>query len=175
MVLRKRPSPLPPLAERRVDRSCFAREAGAADSSSCRATWARIRDSIRVPEAVRPIFVFGDEPAPMVFPSLGSVIGWMEAIDVDNGVYEALYTLDGHVVTATTSGNNLILEVSPERNEADLRQRIRRSASGGHVSSDPDDLTAVANEFLRARWDNRWPKRPRWLSRRIHGDGPQQV
>jgi hypothetical protein len=65
----------------------------------------------------------------------------MEALDVENGEYHVLYTLEGRVV----------------------------------LTSDPVDFVAVANEVLRREWNSRWPKRPKWLSRRIHGEHPPQI
>jgi hypothetical protein len=121
------------------------------------------------------VFVFSEDPVPIVFTSLADAAGQMEAIDVDSGEYQTLYTLDGRVVRASTRGQRVILEVSTERDEDDLRRRLTEWSDTGHLTSDPGDLVAVANELLRDEWDGRWPKRPRWLSRRLHGDGPAQI
>jgi hypothetical protein len=51
----------------------------------------------------------------------------------------------------------------------------RDRSERGHLTSDPADLVAVANELLRGQWNSRWPKRPKWLSRRIHGAHPPQI
>jgi hypothetical protein len=134
-----------------------------------------MREDASVADEVRAVFVFGDDPQPMVFQSLGDAMGWMEAIDVENGEYDALYTLDGRAIDASVSGNQVVLEVTNERNERDVRHRLREAASRGLVTSDPEDLGAVANELLRNQWNSRWPKHPRWLSRRLHGDGPAEV
>jgi hypothetical protein len=70
----------------------------------------------------------------------------------------------------------VILEVTTARNEGDLRRRLKEWADTGRLSSDPHgDLVTVANELLQGEWDARWPKRPGWLARRLHGDGPQQI
>lgn len=121
------------------------------------------------------VFVFGDDPLPGVFTSLAEAAGDMEAIDVENGEYHALYTLDGRVVRMSTASGGVRLEVTDERNVTDLRRRLREWADRGALASDPDDPVAVANELLQGHWDARWPKRPRWLSRRIHGAGPPEL
>jgi hypothetical protein len=28
---------------------------------------------------------------------------------------------------------------------------------------------------LSSEWDDRWPKRPHWLARRLHGDDPPRI
>ena len=54
------------------------------------------------------VFVFAnDDPLPMAFDSLASAVGYMEAIDVENGLYSELdlktglrgvvYTVDGRL------------------------------------------------------------------------------
>jgi hypothetical protein len=121
------------------------------------------------------VFVFGEDPLPGVFTSLADAAGDMEAIDVANGEYHALYTVDGHVVRMSGASGYVRLEVTDERNVADLRRRLREWAARGDLASDPDDLVAVANELLRGQSEARWPKRPRWLSRRIHGASPPEI
>ena len=123
----------------------------------------------------RAVFVFGEDPLPGVYTSLAMAAAAMEAIDVKNGEYHVLYTLDGRVVRTSTRGQRVLLEVTDARDEDDLRSRLRDWSERGHLTSDPDDLVAVANEMLRGEWDARWPKRPKWLSRRIHGDSPAQI
>jgi hypothetical protein len=33
----------------------------------------------------------------------------------------------------------------------------------------------IGNAILEADWQSRWPKRPRWLSARLHGDAPRKL
>jgi hypothetical protein len=124
---------------------------------------------------VHGVFVFGDDPVPGVYVSLSDASGDLEAIDVKNGVYEALFTVDGRRVRASTSARSVVLEVTTERDLDELCERLRRWAVRGGLKSDPGDPVAVANELLRHQWSSRWPKRPRWLDRRLHGDGPPRV
>jgi hypothetical protein len=121
------------------------------------------------------VFVFGEDPLPGVFTSMAEAAGDMETLDVENGEYHALYSVDGCRVRVSTASGSVRLEVTDERDVADLRRRLREWAAVGHLASDPDDLVAVANELLRDQWDVRWPKRPGWLSRRVHGAGPPEL
>ena len=102
----------------------------------------------------------------------------MEAIDVKNGEYEAIYTS-----TADRHGNDgergpsefVVLEVTSDRDEGDLDSRLLAWVNRGKLTSDPGDRVAVANELLRRQWESRWPKRPKWFARRLFGDQPEQI
>jgi hypothetical protein len=122
------------------------------------------------PRAAEPVFVFADDGL-NVFADLDALLGWIEAPDVEDGVYEAIFTVSGEVIEAQASGRHVVLKPTGRVELSDLQQRVRASAD--RFSSDPADLQAVAHEMLRADWEARWPKRPRWLARRLHGDPPQ--
>lgn len=121
---------------------------------------------------VDPVFVFADDGL-HVFPTLGDVIGYVEAPDVEEGVYEAMFTLDGKVIEARTQKLDVELTVTGKSDVEALVRRLRKQRHRFH--SDPEDLRGVANEILAADWEARWPKRPRWLDRRLHGDLPPQI
>jgi hypothetical protein len=127
--------------------------------------------------AVRAVFVFDQDGDVMAFPSVEDAAGEMEAVDVDAGEYAALYALDGRIVTATIDAERVmvILTVEEQRDEAGLRQRLLDARERVGLTSPPDDLAAIANELLRLEWEHRWPKWPRWLARRLHGQGPHAV
>ncbi len=125
--------------------------------------------------SVRAVFVFDSDGEVMVFPSVEQAAGYMEYIDVEAGEYTALFTLDGRTITAATEGYEVILTVEEARDEAGLRQRLLDGRQRNRLTSPPDDLVAIANELLRREWASRWPRRPRWLARRLHGDGPPTV
>jgi hypothetical protein len=119
-----------------------------------------------------PVFVFADDGL-NVFADLDALLGWIEAPDVEEGVYEAIFTVRGEVIHAEASGTNVSLTRTGRAELPNLQQRLRESAD--RFRSDPADLHAVANEMLRADWEARWPKRPRWLDRRLHGDRPPRA
>src|SRR4051812_12432463 len=67
---------------------------------------------------------------------------------------------------------------------ARLRRRAGRCGTTASVSDDfravfvfssDEPLAVDANAVLRAEWEARWPKRPRWLARRLHGEGALQI
>jgi hypothetical protein len=121
-----------------------------------------------------PVLVFALDGVD-AFPSVDDAAASMEGIDVDNGEYPALFTLDGRIVTATASRNDVVLTITDRRDEPDLDRRLREWAPRIGLTSPPDDRRAIANELMRLDWELRWPKRPRWLARRLHGAAPPQI
>jgi len=87
-------------------------------------------------DEVHGVFVFGDDPVPGVYVSLSDASGDLEAIDVKNGVYEALFTVDGRRVRASTSARSVVLEVTTERDLDELCERLHRWAVRGGLKSD---------------------------------------
>jgi hypothetical protein len=117
------------------------------------------------------VFVFADDGL-RVFRDVAAVRSYIEAPDVADGVYEAIFTLNGEVIRADAAGANVVLTPTGDMDLPGLTRRVRDNAD--HFMSDPADLPAVAAEVLNAEWDARWPTRPRWLNRRLHGDRPPQ-
>lgn len=123
------------------------------------------------------VFIFADDGLSL-FPSVEDAAAYMEWIDVEDGVYEALFTVRGERLVPHPREKHLVrLEASGEVDTDALismlsRERDRR----GTFSADPDDPLAVAQELAEReqawRWEHRWPKRPLWLDRRLHGEGP---
>ena len=108
-----------------------------------------------------------------VFALLGASQGDLEYPDVEAGVYEAVYTIDGRVVELSTRGRDVVAVVTETRDEASLRRRLE--AVPRLRLTRESDLIVTANLLLRERWEVRWPKRPRWLANRLHGAGPPEV
>ena len=131
-----------------------------------------------------PIFAFTDDGL-NVFPSLEAAAGYMEGIDVENGEWNPIFTIDGHVVHARAEGYAAILSITDRKDLEALKRHVRddlkrrnqymREKGLAPYESDPADLRALANEWFRREWEARWPKRPRWLDRRLHGDAPPRV
>jgi len=123
------------------------------------------------------VFMFADDGLTL-FPSVEDAAAHMEWVDVEDGIYEALFTVRGERLLPQPHENHLVrLEPSGEVDTDALtsmlrRQRDQRSA----FRSDPDDPAGVAQELSERqqawRWERRWPKRPRWLDKRLHGEGP---
>lgn len=109
-----------------------------------------------------------------MFPSPDDAARYMEAIDVKAGEYPAIYTDQGNIIEASAARQTVVLTDTGRSDSDDLTRRITRYAQrvGAPI---PTDRIAFANAVLRAEWDVRWPQRPRWLSRRIHGETPPTI
>lgn len=121
------------------------------------------------------VFVFDAEGDLSVFASIDAAAGWMEAVDVDAGEYAAAFLHDGTVVDMSIDRERVVLTPTGERDAAHLnqlvneyQQRVGKPGLGGSALD-------YSNEWLRAEWEQRWPKRPAWLAKRLHGDQPPQV
>jgi hypothetical protein len=123
------------------------------------------------------VLIFSADGELIPFRSLTEAAGWMEAIDVLDGEYEALFTLDGRLVhaAAETDRSSVTLTVTDRTDLHGLRQRLQLAQSQQNFISDPDDPRAVANELFAQAWEQRRPQRPRWLDRLLHGDPPTPV
>lgn len=121
------------------------------------------------------VFVFDREGDLNVFPTLGTAGGWLEAIDVDGGEYSAAFLHDGTMVEMGTSREGVVLTATATRDLPRLDQmlkeyqhRVGELVSGGSALDFADD-------WFRREWERRWPKRPAWLARRLHGDHMPEV
>jgi hypothetical protein len=86
-----------------------------------------------------------------------------------------VYAIDGRVVEVRPIGNAVRVVVTPQRDLAGLQHRLLTVAERGLVTSDPADPAAIAEELRAQQWNARWPKRPQWLGRRLHGEIPPSV
>jgi hypothetical protein len=123
------------------------------------------------------VFMFADDGLSL-FRSAEEAASYMEWIDVEDGVYEALFTMRGERLVPQPKGRNSVrLEASGEVDTDALTSMLSRERDlRGTFSADPDDPLAVAEELAKReqawRWEHRWPKRPRWMDKRLHGEGP---
>ena len=122
----------------------------------------------------RALIAFGRDDDVAVFRSLDEASGWMEAPDVDAGEYVALFTDSGIVVHASTEADRVVLTITDERVETGLRARIREYQRRTGASESEDPLEFARHELHR-EWQQRWPRRPQWLARRVHGDRPPEI
>ena len=121
----------------------------------------------------------------MAFQSTAAAEGYIEAIDVENGLYGerdsrsglhgAVYAVDGRIIKARVRDGAVALVLTSQRDMAALRSRLADAVKRGLVTGDPCEPVAVGRALLQAQWDSRWPQRPRWLDRRLHGDTPPAI
>lgn len=121
-------------------------------------------------------FVFAEDGVDF-FPTVAEAAAYVEAVDLDNGVYEAFIRLDGgSLMPRPVDETNVHLECSGDRDKAKLIELLECERATRHTfTSDPTDPVQVANELLAGEWEARWPKWPSWLDRRLHGAGPTRV
>ncbi len=109
-----------------------------------------------------------------IFVSVTAAAQWMEAIDVEAGEYSAAFSPDGTVLEISTSGDDVVLRLTGRRDRLGLEDLLGPYQSRlDSTASDQVDPGAFADAWLRREWDRRWPKRPAWLSRRLHGPPPE--
>lgn len=103
--------------------------------------------------------------------------GYMEPIDVENGEFEAVFDESGRRYHFSVVNGATQLQATDEFDLDALKERLREHAPATRSLEgfNPDDPTAAAAAICRFEWEHRWPRRPRWLSRRLHGHQPQIV
>lgn len=118
------------------------------------------------------IFVASRDGDLEVFADAASACAHMEAIDVEEGEYAAAFRVDGVVLALRTEGEEVVLVPTGEVDASALRALIadyaRRTPSAPRGEAPLD----VAEAWLTAAWHQRWPRRPVWLDRWLHGSGP---
>jgi hypothetical protein len=120
------------------------------------------------------IFIFGDG-GPIVRNSVDSASGYMEAIDVENGEYDAIYDDTGLIYRPQIEERQVRLVPTDIRDHDDLVRRLADYSKTLGLALDPtsrDFTIDLARSISASEWSRRWPKRPRWLSKWMHGDGP---
>jgi hypothetical protein len=122
------------------------------------------------------VFVFADDGV-SYFQTAEEAAGWVEAIDVEAGEYKAFIRLDGErLEPRILDPSTVLLEESGQCDPGLLVELLERErVSHRTFTSDSAHPANVANELLLGNWEARWPKRPGWLDRRMHGDGPEGV
>jgi hypothetical protein len=127
---------------------------------------------------VAAVFVFFRDGGVCAYQSEADAAGDMEGIDVDDGEYDAAYLADGTVLNIRIPQGRLGLFVLGRTDEQDrdaLLERIQRYQQMNGLPVDVSDLTPFANGLIQEEWQERWPKRPRWLSSLFHGSHPKLI
>lgn len=120
-------------------------------------------------------FVFAEDGVDF-FATVDSAASYMEAVDVEDGVYEAFFTPRGErLEPRVLDEEKVALDRSSVVDLDALRSLLRREFERSIFTSNPGDPVAVANEFLRHAWEARWPRWPGWLDRRLHGTRPLSI
>ena len=115
------------------------------------------------------LFVFDRDDWCSVFPTVADAENDLEVADVEVGEY-VVFDQDGTVFEARVDEMRVRLRATGERDAAQLAARLDRFTREQGIEPAGDDVIDVGNAILAAAWEERWPKRPRWLARRIHGD-----
>jgi hypothetical protein len=119
----------------------------------------------------RALFVFDQDNWCSVFPGPEQAAAELEAADVDANEYVA-FDEQGTVYRLWTAGLDVHVAATPERDEDQLRARLRRFVDEWRVEAPTGDVIDIGNAILRDAWNRRWPRHPRWLARRLHGTTP---
>ena len=109
-----------------------------------------------------------------VFASAAQLAGYAEAMDVEDGEYLAAWLHDGTVLRLSAPEGPegpVVVERTTETDLPGLLAAVR--AAGG--PDDGDALLDWADDQLHRAWERQWPRRPRWLARRLHGASPPRV
>ena len=124
----------------------------------------------------RALFLFGDGGLNVEL-SIERAVSSMEPIDVGNGVYEAVFDESGRCYDFSVVNETTQLQATDVLDIEGLRDRLRAQGQAMHSLEgvDLDDPMVIAEAISRLEWERRWPRWPKWLSRRLHGDGPAIV
>jgi hypothetical protein len=120
-----------------------------------------------------PVLVFDREGDIYVLPSMESAPGRLEMFDVLDGEYQAAFLPDGEVVELSGERMDPVrLSATGSHDQARLAMLLAAAATRRGRAWPTDDPALIAALLVHEDWEQRWPKRPAWLSRRLHGDPP---
>ena len=109
-----------------------------------------------------------------MFPGPEQASAELESNDVDADEYVA-FDEHGTVFRLWAEGQDVRVAATDRHDEEQLRQRLAAFAAKRQIEVPGDDLIETGNAILREDWNGRWPKRPRWLANRLHGDAPPKL
>ena len=98
----------------------------------------------------------------------------LESNDVDANE-DVAFDEHGTVFRLSAEGQEVRLAATDQHDEQQLRQRLAAFVTKLQIQSPSDDPIDTGNAILREDWNSRWPKRPRWLANRLHGDAPPKL
>ena len=95
------------------------------------------------------LFVAADEPL-LVFPSVKAAEGYLEVIDVEDGVYPAAYGPNGEPFRVSSEGGRVAIEHTGEPNRpGELKALLLRYLE---ACSRPADASTSLNELVASVW-----------------------
>ena len=124
--------------------------------------------------AARALFVFDRDNWCSVFPGREQAAVELEVNDVTADEYIA-FDEHGTVFRLWPEGQDVRLSAMDDHDEEQLRQRLAAFVTEWEIEVASDDLIEIGNAILREAWNSRWPKHPRWLASRLHGDTPPSL
>lgn len=124
--------------------------------------------------SVRAVFAFDRENWCSVFRSPDETAARLEVNDVEADEY-VLFGNDGSVFVASVDGPDVVVRPTESRDPEALRERLKRYCAMANIEPGSDDPVVVGNAILADSWSHRWPKRPAWLDRRMHGDAEPRL
>lgn len=91
-----------------------------------------------------------------------------------DGEWTTFYRLDGERLTPVSGDHEWIERLIPtgERDLPTLRKILREYATQQGFEWDGNDPAGLVSELKRRRFKDRWPRRPKWLDRWMHGRAP---
>lgn len=120
------------------------------------------------------VFAFDRENWCSVFCDGEEAEASIEVIDVEANEY-VLFDDEGTVLNVSLDGGKVVIGGGDSRDPQQLHERLERYCGMVELDCPSDDPIAVGNAILLSDWSRRWPKRPAWLDRRLHGDSPHKL
>jgi hypothetical protein len=126
------------------------------------------------PFPARALFVFDRENRCSVFPGPEQAAVELVVNDVSADEYVA-FDEHGTVFRLWAEEQDVRLSATDDRDEEQLRERLAAFVTKWQIEVPSSDLIEIGNAILREDWNSRWPKRPRWLASRLHGNTPPSL
>jgi hypothetical protein len=111
-----------------------------------------------------------------VFEDFEEVDGCLLVSGVVEDAWTSFYRLDGEKLAPVFGQYDWVERLIPtgSRDLPSLIQLLTEYARTHHFETDGSDPNAFVDELARRDYGSRWPQRPSWLDRRMHGDGPDR-
>lgn len=109
-----------------------------------------------------------------VFKDFKEVDGCLLVSGVVEDTWTSFYRLDGEKLAPIVGQYDWVEQLIPtgSRDLRSLVQLLTEYARTHQFETDGSDPSAFVDEMARRNHESRWPQRPRWLDRWMHGDGP---